>query len=207
MRFLAPLLLAGALLAVPVAPASATLSTGAVRVRIKQDTTVVGFPSLTYHASISVLIPNSWRRTSSTSLAWGAGTGSCRYRVTISTRALAGPVTPGAVERLAAELPQTGARVLDSGVRDSRGSAQGESAWRVTRPSSIGSTLRVSGARTRRIWTAAGVLPTGQVVWSEIRLQARQLPGTECHSGTWREGIGPQMGDIFATAGQRAYVS
>ncbi|CAB4865080.1 unannotated protein [freshwater metagenome] len=205
MRTLLPTLGMCGVLIAACAPAGAAASTGAIRVPIRQNTGVLGISSLTYHASISLLVPSSWHRTSSSSRSWTTGARSCRYRVRVSTRALSGPGTPGAAERLAAELPQTGARVLDAGVRDSRGSAQGESAWRVTRP--VASGISITAARTRRAWSAPGVLPAGQVLWTEIRVTARQLPGTECHSGTYRETLGPQIGDLLATAQQRSYLT
>jgi hypothetical protein len=53
-----------------------------------------------------------------------------------------------------------------------------------------------SGVLTRR----KDIAPSGKVVWTDLTVSAQSSPDSECHSGTYREALGPQMGDALATA-------
>ena len=44
------------------------------------------------------------------------------------------------------------------------------------------------------------VAPAGQVAWTELRVTAASRSGDECHAGTWREALGPVIGDSLAVA-------
>ena len=44
------------------------------------------------------------------------------------------------------------------------------------------------------------IAPAGQVAWTEIRVTAVSRAGDECHSGTWRQALGPTIGDSLAVA-------
>jgi hypothetical protein len=44
------------------------------------------------------------------------------------------------------------------------------------------------------------IVPAGQVAWSDVTVSAISRPGDECHSGTYRNRMGPQLGDALATA-------
>jgi hypothetical protein len=69
----------------------------------------------------------------------------------------------------------------------------------VRRPG-IGGRVRLdalwSGVLTRR----ADIAPAGQAAWTEIRVTALSRAGDECHAGTWRQALGPAIGDSLATA-------
>jgi hypothetical protein len=49
----------------------------------------------------------------------------------------------------------------------------------------------------------ADIAPAGQQVWTELRATAVSRRGDECHSGTYRESLGPALGDALATARTR----
>ena len=117
----------------------------------------------------------------------------CHYDLTYSVTSVLAP-TGAARDFVAARLVPDGPRyVLDSGER-------GSAAFRVVRRKSVGGQVRVdalwAGVLTRR----ADIAPAGQWAWSQIRVSARSRRGDECHSGTWREGLGPAIGDSLAVA-------
>ncbi|MDX6681236.1 MAG: hypothetical protein QOG94_1275 [Solirubrobacteraceae bacterium] len=146
-------------------------------------------------ARARVVVPASWRR-----LPAPAGqqrfetrrSPGCRYRVTFSvSKRLA---APGDAETyVAAGLPAASAPyLLDSGVHGSR-------AFRVVRQKAA-SAVRVDGLWAGVLTRRTDIAPSGQVMWSEIHVSARSRAGDECHSGTYREVLGPQIGDALATA-------
>jgi hypothetical protein len=149
-----------------------------------------------------VVVPTEWRRLSAKSgqLRFltpqiSAG-GNCRYRVTFGVRSqLAQPREAG--DYVADALPSSARmRLLDLGER-------GSSAFRVTRARGGRSVVRL-----RAFWAAVltkrpDIAPAGQVAWSEISVTAASRRGDECHIGTWRAVLGPQLGDALATARTR----
>lgn len=117
----------------------------------------------------------------------------CRYDVTYAvTSALDAPGS--AVDRVTAALPAAGPRyVLDSGTHDAR-------AFRVVRRPGTGGQVRVDGLWAGVLTRRADIAPSGQVAWTQIRVTARSRAGSECHSGTYRESLGPAIGDSLAVA-------
>jgi hypothetical protein len=144
---------------------------------------------------VRVLVPGDWRRESAPAgrlrfLTPGFG---CRYRVTFSVtsnRAPAGDVAA----RLDALLPIPRAnRLLDEGQR--RGSA-----FRVIRPlRTQDPRVELRGLRTAVLTRRADIATAGQVVWSDVAVSALSRVGDECHSGTYRVRMGPQLADALAT--------
>jgi len=146
-------------------------------------------------ARARVVVPATWRKLSSKAgqarfeSTQSAG---CHYRITftVTTRAAA---AGDAQRRVEAGLPaQSAPYLLDSGVHGSR-------AFRVVRQPSG------AGVRIDALWAAVltrrkDIAPDGQVAWSEIRVSARSRAGDECHSGTYRQVLGPQLGDALAIA-------
>lgn len=53
-----------------------------------------------------------------------------------------------------------------------------------------------AGVLTKRL----DIAPAGQVAWTAIRVAAVSRAGDECHSGTWRQALGPTIGDSLAVA-------
>ncbi len=142
-----------------------------------------------------IVVPGDWRR-----LPARAGrlrfddlhSTSCRYRVTFTVATRVAPA--GDAQRyVEAALPaQSRPYLLDSGVR-------GDRAFRVVRRRST-SGVQLDGLWASVLTRRSDTAPSGQVVWSEIRASARSRAGDECHSGTYREALGPQMGDALAIA-------
>jgi hypothetical protein len=146
-------------------------------------------------ARARVVVPATWRKLSSKAgqarfeSTQSAG---CHYRITftVTTRTAAAGDAQRAVE---AGLPaQSAAYLLDSGVHGSR-------AFRVVRRPS-NSSVQVDGLWASVLTRRDDIAPSGQVVWSEIRATARSRAGDECHSGTYRKALGPQLGDALAIA-------
>jgi hypothetical protein len=145
-------------------------------------------------ARARVVVPAEWRRLSAKAgqLRFETPGGSCRYRVTFTVDSRL--TAPGEAAQRASELlPGPGARyLLDSGQR-------GRSAFRVIRERTT-DRVRVRGLRLGVLTRRSDIVPAGQLAWSEIGVSAASRPGDECHSGTYRESVGPQLADALATA-------
>jgi hypothetical protein len=144
---------------------------------------------------VRVTVPRDWRRERVAAgrlrfLTPGVG---CRYRVTFSVTTTRG-AEGDALARLDALLPVPGAnRLLDQGQR-------GRTAFRVVRPVRQDGRVELRGLRSGLLTRRADVAGAGQVAWSDVRVTAISRPGDECHSGTYRVRMGPQLGDALATA-------
>jgi hypothetical protein len=91
-------------------------------------------------------------------------------------------------------LPSPSARhLLDSGARGNR-------AFRVVRQPGIGGRVRLEALWAGVLTKRADIAPAGQAAWTEIRVIAMSGAGDECHSGTWRQALGPTIGDSLAVA-------
>ena len=144
---------------------------------------------------VRVTVPADWRRERAPEgrlrfLTPGVG---CRYRVTFSVASVRAPAGDAAA-RVDALLPSPSAnRLLDAGVR-------GRSAFRVIRPVRRDGRVELRALRSSVLTQRQDVVPAGQVVWSDVTASAVSRPGDECHSGTYRVRMGPQLGDALATA-------
>jgi hypothetical protein len=143
-----------------------------------------------------VVVPTSWR-----SLAAPAGrlrfltvnNASCRYTVTYTVKSVLAP-GQDASSYVTARLPSPSARhLLDSGVHGSR-------AFRVVRQAGIGGRVRLDALWAGVLTKRADIAPAGQAAWTEIRVTAISRAGDECHSGTWRQALGPSIGNSLAIA-------
>ena len=95
---------------------------------------------------------------------------------------------------LTAGLPAASSRhLIDSGVRGNR-------AFRVVRQPGIGGRVRLDALWAGLLTRRADIAPAGQAAWTEIRVTATSRAGDECHSGTWRQALGPSIGDSLAVA-------
>ena len=147
-------------------------------------------------ASARVLIPGSWRRQ-------GAAAGrlsyrntqdvSCKFTISYRTSSVLGP-GGDAAGYVSDQLPAATRRhLLDSGQRGNR-------AYRVVRRPGIGGRVRVDALWAGPLTRRADIAPAGQAAWAEIRVAAISGAGDECHAGTWREALGPAIGDSVAVA-------
>ncbi len=147
-----------------------------------------------------VLVPTAWTvRSQKTSLRLRTTQNpSCHYTVTYrASSTLDAP--ENAADRAARLLPAQGARyVLDSGVRGSR-------AFRVIRTPGLNGRVRVRALWTGVLTKRADIAPAGKVAWTQIAVDAVSTAGDECHAGTWRESLGPSIGDSLATARVRLH--
>jgi len=195
------------IVAVLAVPAGAATPPTFTRLTLTQTATtgLTVTPPLDEYVAVSrarVLVPNAWRRVTAP-----AGqlkfvvtqSRSCRYDVTFRTSsALVDP--PASIsDYVAAQLPAAGPKyLLDSGTR-------GADAFRVIRRPTTGSRVRLSalwaGVLTRR----PDIVPAGKTALTTISAGAVSRAGSECHSGTWREALGPALGDALAVATNSLY--
>ena len=186
--------------AAPAAAQSGTYSTYTLREPASRGLAVTGpLSNLVATSGARVVAPASWRRRAAPAGARRfrvTQNPSCRYTVTYTVRSvLAAPQdAPAYVGGL---LPaQSSRHVLDSGER-------GSSAFRVVRQPSSGGRIRLDGLWAGVLTRRDDIAPAGQVAWTQIRVVATSLGGDECHAGTWRESLGPAVGDSLAVARAR----
>jgi hypothetical protein len=143
-----------------------------------------------------VVVPTSWR-----ALKAPAGTlrfavrsnGSCGYTVTLSVDTRLAP-RQAATDYLDGVLPiPTPLRLIDSGTR-------GSSAFRLVRPTGLNERIRLTGLWATILTRRDDIAPQGTVAWTELHATAISGPHDECHLGTWKAALGPQIGDVLATA-------
>jgi hypothetical protein len=149
-------------------------------------------------ASVNFFVPKAWtalKPKDARHLSFREGRAICRYTVTFTTRQAADSAqTP--IEHVSARVPAAGLRyVIDFG---QRGTA---SAWRVVRlQTAAGQPTRLRAMRADHRSKA-----DGGHFWQETVVTAASRKGSECHSGTYRAVLGPQIGNALATASGRAY--
>lgn len=142
------------------------------------------------------LVPAAWQRR-------GAPAGrlrftvrqnaNCSFDVTYAVTSVVGG-NEAAVDRVATALPLPGAPyLLDRGERGSR-------AFRVVRRRTTGDRIRVDALWAGVLTKRHDIVPSGSAAWTEIRVTAQSRPGDECHSGTYRQALGPAIGDSLAVA-------
>ena len=185
-----------ALAAVPSAHAATYRSFG-----LRSTAPAIGLPGSTTFSGARVVLPTSWKRLSAPkgSLRFREGHDACFFTVTLSLRVRVAPAG-SAADHVAADLPVPPAvYVLDSGQR-------GIGAWRVTRDRGPGGRVTLHGEYARVGHADPGLIPAGQAAWVEVAASASSRPGDECHSGTYRDALGPALGDAFATSRTHAYV-
>lgn len=155
---------------------------------------VPGSDSLRALERASLLVPGTWHplpHSSPRALRFIGGLPECRFHITLTQRVVQS--TDGsAADRLASSMPHADA-LLDDGIRRA-------AAWRVILHKKSPADT-VIAERTQKVSTAPDKLPpAGQAVWHELRARATEPPGGECHSGSYRDLVGPQLGDVMATA-------
>jgi hypothetical protein len=159
---------------------------------------VQGLPGATAQPQATLAFPTNWhvRSLKKGVLVMREGSPSCTYTVRASLAVAAGDAAD-ATARAAALTPATGARLLETGTRNS-------AAWRVTRPQAPGQVVRIVAVRVDPLRFASG--QAGVKLWLQTTVTAVSDAGDECHSGTYREAAGPAIGDALATARTRAFV-
>jgi len=158
--------------------------------------------SKTVFLSARVHFPRSFQVLASGShLTLRSGSPACKYTTRVRTRMDVTPAGTTAAEHLLALTPGSGSYLLDEGTR-------GRMPWRVT---------RVRADRARLV--AAAVVPANasqvrqlgltaaQTAYRVVHVQAESRPGDECHTGSYRNSLGPQIGDALAISKTRSYVT
>jgi opacity protein-like surface antigen len=148
-------------------------------------------------AQVGFLAPGTWTRlkpTDSRHLSFHRGTASCRYSITFTTRIAADRAESAEAHVLRATPVPSRAYLLDAGTRN------GIAAWRVTRLKTTDGTVRLLAMQAVR-----RSLGPGRRAWHETVVTATSRKGDECHSGTYRQATGPQIGTALASADGRIY--
>jgi hypothetical protein len=147
-------------------------------------------------ANARVVIRSDWKRLSAPAgrLKFSfRNNRSCGYTITFRVRTRA--ADDGSAEDYvtgALKAPSSG-YVLDKGTH-------GAAAFRVTRLRTTDGTIKLSALYSRVLTKRDDIAPEGKVIWSDIVVSATSAKGNECHSGTYREVLGPRIGDALATA-------
>jgi hypothetical protein len=186
------------------APATAATKTATVATRTLTEPAATSLavtgPLKAYVAGSKarVVVPTAWAtgRASAGTLRYTATQNTaCHYAITYTVKTVVGdPGDAGA--RVAAELPAASSRyLLDEGARGTR------RAFRVIRDR-VGGDGRI---RLHALWAGvltkrADIVPAGKAAWTEIRVTATSGAADECHSGTYRDALGPNLGDSLAVA-------
>jgi len=151
--------------------------------------------------SASVRLPTNWKTRSagSTSLRFSEGSAQCRYSGSISAHVEEG-AKGNASAFVAADLPETNSRlILDQGLR-------GIGAWRVIRVQRSDNRTQVKAEFARTLTVTKNAIPSSRAAWLVLQASATSQPGSECHSGTYREALGPSLGDAFALVHTTGFV-
>jgi hypothetical protein len=127
---------------------------------------------------------------------------SCRYTITFSVQ-IRLAAAAAADAHVADDLPIDAPPYL---LEDGR---RGSAAFRVIRLKTADGRTRLAAELARPVAPPRGqTAPAGQAFWAELVAGAVSQPGSECHSGTYREVLGPQLADAMATARfTRAFVT
>ena len=143
-----------------------------------------------------VVVSTEWERRSAPSGQLRFSTArnpGCRYNLTYRVKSVLAP-NQDAVDYATARLPSPGAQyLLDSGQRGNR-------AFRVVRQRGTGGQVRLDALWVGVLTKRSDIAPSGQSAWTEVRVSAASREGDECHSGTWRQVLGPAIGDSLAVA-------
>jgi hypothetical protein len=159
----------------------------------------VAAPLAEFHvvSKARIVVPGSWKRLPSPAGTLNFHTSDnpgCTYAISFSVRSQLVATQPTAAF-VASALPSPDPRrLLDSGQR-------GSSAFRVVRPvSTTRGGVRLNGLWATVLTRRTDIAPKGQVAWTELSVSATSLPNQDCGSGTYRDALGPALGDVLATA-------
>jgi hypothetical protein len=166
--------------------------------------TVTGMDGVVAEGNVRLVFPSSWTaRTGKASLTLrNRRTAECGYTVTVKTDYVVFD-RGSAATALATQLaPATGPYLVDAGTR-------GSMAWRVTRVRDTQRT-RILAVRIAPSAVTAGrdhPLPAGKQFFLRTTATAVDGANDECHTGTYRDSLGPSIGDAFALQKGRAFIT
>jgi hypothetical protein len=152
-------------------------------------------------SSARVMAPTTWHRLTAPQghLRFDVRqNGSCSFTVSYAVTSVLAP-SGNAADAVASQLPAaTPKHLIDAGVR-------GDRAFRVIRRPGVGGRVRVDALWIGVLTKRADIAPAGQSAWTRISVSAISTAGSECHSGTWRDSLGPTIGDSLAVARTRLH--
>lgn len=207
-KALVALAAATGVLLVPAGAAPAA-STGLAYRSVPLQSAVTGFDGVVAKGSVRLLLPSSWvPRTTRTALVLrNTRSSACAYTITVRAAYVLGDRGADTGPLVEALTPATGPFLLDAGTR-------GTTSWRVTRIKQAGSTsttrIRLKAVRMAPSAITAGrgnPLPAGKQVFLRTTVTATDRTGDECHTGTYRDAVGPQIGDGLVMQRGRGYLT
>jgi hypothetical protein len=196
--------LAAVAVAAPVVHAATTSSRDAFVARTINAVHVkpTGYDgTATVHLNARLTFPGIWRLLASGShLTLRATETNCSYTVRASTQMSVTTSTQSATDHVLALTPASGRYVLDSGTR-------GRLVWRVTHVrTDAGVRILAAAAVPVSSYTSKALGLTGaQRLYQDVIVRADSNPKDECHTGTYRDALGPQIGDALAVLRWRSY--
>lgn len=145
----------------------------------------------TSRATVTLTFPARWEivEAGRTGLRLREGTASCTYTVTAAIDVVAVDAA-SATDAARSLVPSGDGRLLEAGRR-------GSAAWRVVKLHGNGTQVRLDAVRAQPLRFISA--QEGRPTWLATRLKAASDPGDECHSGTYRDTLGPYLGDALAT--------
>jgi hypothetical protein len=174
-----------------VASAHAGSRTTLTRVSLNRISTTTD--GKTYAVGGFVAVPASWsaRRSGSTLRLRDRDFARCVFDITITAQAVQSSAgTPA--DQIAAQQDVDPRYIIDSGTR-------GRGAWRVVRQPGGGSKgITVIGDLLVPFAVGQGSADAPRT-WVGLHAVASATAGSECHSGMYRQAVGPQIGDALAS--------
>jgi len=187
------------------ATGAAALSAGTLTSRsVPVLPTVAGYDAAIAKGSVRLAFPTGWSaKSTKTSLVLHSAHTNCTYAVTVKADYVLQDRGGAAAELVKAAAPATGPYLLDSGVR-------GSAAWRVTRvKETAGTRTRLLAVRMAPSAITPGrdaPLPSGKQVYARTTVRAIDRKDDECHTGTYRDALGPSIGDALAVQKGQGYL-
>lgn len=160
------------------------------------SSTVADFPAGKAQGKVRLNFPTGWAaKTSATALTVTKATDACTYKVTAKADYVVADKGAATGPMVEAATPGKGPYVLDQGTR-------GTTSWRVTRVQDASMRTRLLAVRMAPTAITAGKgapLPAGKQFFLRTTVRAIDGAKDECHTGTYRESLGPAIGDALAT--------
>jgi hypothetical protein len=145
---------------------------------------------------VTITFPAAWKTVDASArrLRLREGTTACTYTVDVTVGVVAVDATD-ATATARSLVPTGDGRLLETGRR-------GSAAWRVVKLRGNGTQVRVDAVRAQPLRYISS--QAGRPTWLATRIKAASDAGDECHSGTYRDTLGPHLGDALATLRARA---
>lgn len=195
---LAGLLVAGALVPGAIAAETVNLQSRTVPVTASVD----GYEGVLAKGNVRLLFPSAWTAKSArTSLKLRRAGAICSYSITVRFDYVLQDTGAQSAQLVKQMAPASGPYLLDDGTR-------GRMSWRVTRIKDTSRT-RILAVRMAPTAITAGrkhPLPAGKRLFERTTITAVDGADDECHTGTYRQSLGPSLGDALVLQKGRGYL-